>query len=104
MSETLYHVAGRDALDALRAEGVKIVHRFPGGVVLRAPLARPIAGVTPAVASGGVVIPERLRAEEIGALAYQTRKTEAFRARKANRPFAGVSMDDIISGAAGEDF
>jgi hypothetical protein len=98
----LYRVADRDTLERLRATGARIVHRFPGGVVLRSPLDRGIEGVTPVETPAKVVIPERVRAEEIAELAFAIRQTQAFRARKARRPDVGESMDDIIAGRTGK--
>lgn len=80
MSEKLYRVADRDALERLRAAGARILHRFPGGVVLRERLGREIDGVTPVDTGADVVIPERVRAEDIGAIAFAIRQADAYRA------------------------
>jgi hypothetical protein len=103
MNGKLYRVADGDALERLRAAGARILHRLPGGVVLREPLERAVEGVTPVETPAQVKIPARVRAEEIGELAFALRKTEAYRARKAQRPHVGASMDEIISGKAGKE-
>ena len=99
MPERLYRVTDRAALKRLRDEGVRIVFQFPGGVVLREPLRRDIAGLIQAD-PGNVQIPTNLTRENIGEAAYALRSSAAWRARKARRPHADVSMDQIIAGDA----
>jgi len=57
MSEKLYRVADRDALERLRASGARILHRSVGGVVLGDSRAREIDGVTP-VDFRGLAVPD----------------------------------------------
>jgi hypothetical protein len=99
MSETLYRVANRDALERLRAAGVRIVFRFRGGVVLREPLGRAIDGVTE-IDPSALPVPARVTPDTIGEVAYALRRSPAWRARKARRPHTDVSMDQIIGGDA----
>jgi len=101
MSEKLYRVADRDALERLRASGVRILHRFAGGVVVRDPLTREIDGVTP-VDPRGLAVAERVRPEDIGPLAFALRQSAAYRGRKARRPHVGKDINHIIAGTAGE--
>ena len=103
MNGKLYRVADGDALERLRAAGARILHRFPGGVVLSEPLAGAIAGVAPVETAAQVKIPASVRAAEIGELAFALRKTDAYRARKAQRRHVGADMDEIISGKAGKE-
>ena len=99
MPERLYRVTDRAALKRLREEGVRIVFQFPGGVVLREPLPRNIAGLTLAD-PGNVQIPTQLTRENIGEAAYALRSSAAWRTRKTRRPHVDVSMDQIIAGTA----
>ena len=99
MPERLYRVTDRAALKRLRDEGVRIVFQFPGGVVLREPLRRNIAGLTE-IDTGKLPVPPQLTRENIGEAAYALRSSEAWRARKSRRLHVDVSMDQIIAGNA----
>ena len=101
MGEYLYRIAGPDALERLYAAGVRILHHLPESVILREPLKYPIDGVTPIVPSAYPTTPEQVRPEEIGEIAFAIRQSDAFRARKANRPAEGEPIDDVIAGTAG---
>ncbi len=100
MPERLYRVTDRAALKRLREEGVRIVFQFPGGVVLREPLRRPISGLTEISDTGRTPVPPQLTRENIGEAAYALRSSQAWRTRKSRRPHVDVSMDQIIAGTA----
>jgi hypothetical protein len=42
-------------------------------------------------------MPEHVRSEEIGEIAFAIRQSDAYRARKAQRPAEGESIQDIIA-------
>lgn len=101
MSEALYRVRDREALNRVLSAGIRVLHRFGDELVLARPLDRDIDGVT-RVTDLAFVMPEQLREEDLGGLAYRLRQTAEYRANKARREHAGVSMDLVIRGKAGD--
>lgn len=101
MDEVLRQAVDDEALERLRVEGPRILHRFGLTVVLEQEPEDDTAPLVRRPDTEEFELPDEIDVDSLGEVAFRLRQTARWRERKAERPDEGVSIDELIAGSDG---